>query len=53
MDKMLEIPPERKRIRAGRLCLLLALTVLLFMMIAWRFGEAADAMRLAALSAAR
>lgn len=32
---MLEIPKDRKRLRVGRLCLLLGLTALLYLLI-WR-----------------
>lgn len=32
---MLEIPKDRKRLRVGRLCLLIGLTVLLYLLI-WR-----------------
>jgi hypothetical protein len=35
MDQMLEIPKDRKRLRVGRLCLLIGLTVLLYLLI-WR-----------------
>ncbi len=45
MDPMLKIPAGRKRIRTGRACLLMGVTVLLFVFIALGFGEAADIMR--------
>jgi len=35
MDQMLEIPKDRKRLRVGRLCLLIGLTALLYLLI-WR-----------------
>ncbi|MGL6210758.1 MAG: hypothetical protein ACRC14_13125 [Paracoccaceae bacterium] len=47
MEDILNIPQGRKRIRVGRLCLLLGLTALLFWMIAWRFGEVAMAIETA------
>lgn len=36
MNSMLDIPKGRKRIRAGRLCLLLGLTILLFAVLVSR-----------------
>jgi len=36
MDELLDLPEGRKRIRAGRVCLLLGLTILLFMVLAAR-----------------
>ena len=38
MDKMLDIPVGRKRIRTGRLCVLLGMTVLLFVVALARQG---------------
>ena len=42
MDQMFIIPKGRKKVRAGRICLLMGLTGLLFLMVAFRFGEAAE-----------
>ena len=39
-----DIPQDRKRLNVGGLCLLLGLTVLLYIMIAYHFGEAARAL---------
>ena len=36
---MFEIPKDRKRVSVGKLCLLLGLTALLYMMIAHEFSE--------------
>ena len=38
MDPMFEIPKDRKRLNVGKLCLLLGLTALLYMMIAHELG---------------
>ena len=43
MEKMLKIPENRKRLNVGRLCLLLGLTLLLFIMVAQQFGDVAGA----------
>lgn len=40
MDPMLNIPANRKHVPVWRLCLLLGLTVLLFLMIANTYGVA-------------
>jgi len=45
MKELFAIPPGRKSIRTERIALLLALTALLFLMIAWQFGEGVEAMR--------
>lgn len=42
MDPMMNIPKDRKPLKVGRMCLLIALTVLLYLMLAGRFGVAAD-----------
>ena len=42
MDPMFDIPKNRKPLKVGRLSLLLGLTVLLFMLLASRYGMAAD-----------
>ncbi len=42
MEPMLIIPVDRKPLKVGRICLLLGLTVLLYMMLAGRFGQAAE-----------
>ncbi|MFC3181319.1 hypothetical protein [Cypionkella sinensis] len=44
MDPMFEIPKDRKRLSVGKLCVLLALTVLLYMMIAHEFGLVTQAL---------
>lgn len=44
MDPMFEIPKNRKRINVGRLCLLLGLTVLLYMVVAHEFSQATQAL---------
>lgn len=41
---MFEIPKDRKRLSVGRLCLLMGMTALLFIVIAHKFGGAAQAM---------
>jgi len=38
---MLAVPKGRKPLRTGRLCLLMGLTALLFLLVARGFGEAA------------
>jgi hypothetical protein len=43
MEKMLVIPKNRKRLNVGRLCLLLGLTVLLYLMVSHRLGSVAEA----------
>jgi len=43
MDPILEIPKDRRRISVGKLCLLLGLTVLLYMMVAQEFGAVTSA----------
>jgi len=45
MEQLLAIPQGRKRIKTGRVCLLLGMTVLLFLMIALDFGEGAEVTR--------
>ena len=40
MDPMFEIPKDRKRLNVGKLCLLLGMTVLLYILVAQQFGEA-------------
>ena len=49
MDPMFVIPKGRKPLRTGRLVLLLGLTVLLFLMIFYRYGAAAEAIIAAAV----
>jgi hypothetical protein len=44
MDPMLNIPTNRKRVPVWRLCLLLGLTALLFLMIANTYGAALAAL---------
>jgi len=41
---MLDIPKDRPRLSAIRLCLIMGCTALLFIMVASRFGRAAEAM---------
>ena len=41
---MLDIPKNRPRLSAIRLCLIMGCTALLFIMVASRFGRAAEAM---------
>ena len=43
MDPMFDIPKDRKRISVGKVCLLLGLTALLFMMISHQFGSMTEA----------
>ena len=43
MDPMFHIPKDRKTIRPLRIVLLLGMTVLLFLLIAYRYGEVASA----------
>jgi hypothetical protein len=40
MDPMFNVPKDRKRIPVGRLCLLLGMTVLLFLTVAGSIGFA-------------
>lgn len=44
MDPMFDIPKNRKRISAGKVCLLLGLTALLYMMISHEFGGVMQAL---------
>lgn len=44
MEPMFDIPKDRKRLSVGRLCLLMGMTALLFLVIAQKFGGAAQAM---------
>lgn len=44
MDPMFDIPKDRKRLSVMKLCLLMGMTALLFLVIADRFGDAAQAM---------
>ncbi len=41
---MFEIPKDRKRLNVGKLCLLLGLTALLYLMIAHEFSALSDAL---------
>ena len=43
---MLNIPKDRKRVPVGRLCLLMGLTALLFLLIASSFGAAFEVIQL-------
>lgn len=42
MEKMLEIPKDMKRVNAFKICVLLGLTAILYMMIAHSFSGAID-----------
>jgi hypothetical protein len=42
MEKMLEIPPDLDRVDAFKTCLILGLTVMLYILIARDFGAVAD-----------
>ena len=44
MDPMFEIPKDRKRSNVSKLCLLIGLTALLYMMIAREFGAVVQVM---------
>jgi len=44
MDPMFDIPKNRKRISVGKVCLLLGLTALLYMMISQEFGAVTQAL---------
>jgi hypothetical protein len=44
MDQILEIPKDRKSLSVWRLCLLMGLTIMLYMMIWDRMGAVAVAM---------
>ena len=42
MENMMTIPKDRKPPRVGRICLLIGLTLLMFMVLASQFGLAAE-----------
>lgn len=42
METWLEIPKDRKRLSVVRLCLIMGMTALLFLVIANKFSEAAE-----------
>ena len=44
MDPMFEIPKDRKRSNVSKLCLLIGLTALLYMMIAHEFSALTEAL---------
>ncbi len=44
MDPMFEIPKDRKSLNVGKLCLLLGLTALLYLMIAHEFSALTEAL---------
>ncbi len=44
MDNMLEIPKEMKRVNALKLCLMLGLTAILYLMIANEFSQISQTM---------
>ena len=44
MDPMFDIPKNRKRISVGKICLLLGLTALLYMMVSKEFGAVSQVM---------
>ena len=41
MDPMFDIPKDRKPMKAGRICLLLGLTMLLYLLVANQYGDLA------------
>ena len=41
MDPMFDIPKNRKPLKVGRICLLIGLTMLLYLLVANRFGDLA------------
>lgn len=47
MDQMLAIPKDRKRLSVLRLCLIMGMTALLFILVANRLGSVAEAALLA------
>lgn len=49
MDRILDIPQDRKRLSVLRLCVIMGCTALLFIMVATRFGRVAEAMMTAPL----
>ena len=42
MDPMFDIPKNRKPLKVGRICLLIGLTMLLYLLVANRFGDLAE-----------
>lgn len=44
MDPMFDIPKDRRRLSVLKLCVLMGMTALLFLVIADRFGGAAEAL---------
>jgi hypothetical protein len=44
MNRMLEIPKDRKRVNVVKLCVLLGLTALLYLMIAREIGKITEVM---------
>ncbi len=44
MDPMFEIPKNRKRLNVGKFCLMLGLTVLLYLMVAHEFSAVTKAL---------
>lgn len=42
MDPMFDIPKDRKRLNVGKLCVLLGMTVLLYILVAQQFSQAAQ-----------
>ena len=45
MDNLMTIPKDRKPPRVGRICLLIGMTVLIYMALANHFGFTADMVR--------
>ena len=39
---MFDIPKDRKPLKVGRICLLIGLTILLYLLVANRLGDLAD-----------
>lgn len=46
MEPMFEIPKDRKRLSVGRLCLLMGMTALLFIVLAHQFGMTTEVVAL-------
>ena len=44
MDPMFDIPKDRKPLKVGRICVLLGLTVLLYLLVAYRYGDLVGAL---------
>lgn len=42
MDPMFDIPKDRKQMKVGRICLLIGLTSLLYLLVANQYGDLAN-----------